>query len=228
MDIQVKFNREIKTISVEADTTIENLHKTLQEVFDLVPENQTIIFKGKKLTDSTLKLSSVGISKGSKLLLVGSSTPINSQNQTPSSSNPFSIPDLTSKPPRVIGEKYLTVPPHSNIIKKGPPPGCIEGNSFQLENLPQEPFIVRDKDGDVAKLSFRSDELVIQSEKNIERIFYSEIISYGIQAVPGYENHYLAVGVHIKGKEIWSYFVPKQYRMLIEIIFQSRRVASII
>lgn len=220
IELQVKFQSNVHKINISSEATITDLSQIIKELTNILPENQKLILKGSKLANPSQKLSEAGLKNGTKLLLVGSTPP---PPQKGLRSTPHGVQDLSNNPPRPIAEKYLTVPPHSDIIAKGPPPGCAPGNSFQIEKMPLEPFIVRDKNGDVAKMSFGSDELIITSEKNTERIFYSEVIAFGIQSLPHYENQYLAVGVHIRGNEIWSYFIPKQYKMQIDIIFQSRR-----
>jgi hypothetical protein len=99
----------------------------------------------------------------------------------------------------------------------------MDGTNYQMETLPSEPFIVRDSEGDEATLSFRTEDLFVDSGRQQHRIFYHEIASFGMQPIPGYEQKYMAVGFLMKGKKLWVYFVPKQYRSVIEAILQHRR-----
>jgi hypothetical protein len=82
---------------------------------------------------------------------------------------------------------------------------------------------VRDSVGDKATLAFRSDDLVVDSRANHNRLFSQEITSFGIQPIPAYGQKYVAVVFHVKGKKLWVYFVSRQYRHVIEIILQHRR-----
>ena len=154
-------------------------------------------------------------------MLIGSVESLQPVNP-PQPTRPF-LEFFLRSPPRVLREEYLTAQPHSTIIKKGPPPNAIEGGNFQMDILPKEPFHVLDNCGDEATLSFRGEDIVIDSENNHHRLFYAEIIGYGIQDIPGYDRKYVAIGILISHHKIWVYFVPMQYAYLIETILKQRR-----
>lgn len=220
MKILVRYNSNPHTIELADDATVATLMEIIASTIGIPISNQKLIFKGTTLSDQTSLLSAYKITNNSKILLVGSAT-IPDPVTTAQVSTP--LMDFSMRSPRILRDEYLTAPPHSNVIKKGVPENAMDGGNFQMETLPNEPFIVRDNVGDVATLSFRSDDLVINSEKNNHRIFYHEIVSFGIQAIPGYDQKYIAIGFHIKSNKIWVYFVPKQFRGIIELILQQRR-----
>ncbi|OHT17502.1 ubiquitin family domain containing 1 [Tritrichomonas foetus] len=224
MKLIVRHDSNSHTIELPDDATVAVLMEAIATSIEIPTENQKLIFKGKSLSDPASPLSAYKIANNSRILLVGSAT---LPTATPESviSSPIQTPiiDFSMRSPRVLRDEYLTAPPHSDVIKKGPPEGVIEGGNFQMETLPKDPFVVRDNIGDEAKLSFRSDDLVVDSENNHHRLFYHEILSFGIQSIPGYEQKYLAIGFHIKNKKLWVYFIPRQYRGIIELILQQRR-----
>lgn len=219
MKILIRYNSETHTIELADNATVATLMEMIASTIGIPTGNQKLIFKGKTLSDPASHLTDYKVTNNSKILLVGSAA-------SPETSPPVPTPspvDFPIRSPRILRDEYLTAPPHSDIIKKGVPEKAMDGGNFQMETLPNEPFVVRDNVGDIATLSFRSDDLVINSEKNNHRLFYHEIVSFGIQAIPGYEQKYIAIGFHIKSKKIWVYFVPKQFRGIIELILQQRR-----
>jgi hypothetical protein len=222
MNITVKYDSENRKVEVPSAATVLDLMTLIWDAFGLPIENQKLICRGKALSPPDALLSSFGIKADSRILLVGSAAPADSQKSIPPpvAQPPF---DFSSRQLRIVSDEYMTAPPHSLIIQKGPPKGAMEGSNYQLDTLPAQPFKVRDSVGDDATLAFRSDDLVVDSDTSHNRLFYQEITSFGIQAIPGYEQKYLAVVFHVKGKKLWVYFVPKQYRQVIELILQHRR-----
>jgi hypothetical protein len=222
MNVSVKFETETRVFEVPAPSTIGALMDLLADSFGLPVQNQRIIFRGQKLTDRDSLLSDAGLKPNSRLLLIGSIPSLDTPHTIPSfASSGFG--DFSGRQSLLLNDEYLTVPPHSYIIRKGPPNGAIEGSNYQLDTLPAESLIVRDSIGDEAKLAFRSDDVVVESYQSQNRLFYQEITSFRIQSIPGYEAKYVAVVFHIQGKKLSVYFVPAQYRGVIEAILQPRR-----
>jgi hypothetical protein len=224
MNLQVKFGAgDPKTITVPADATVKVLMELCTEISGLPNENQKIIFRGRTLADAEARLDACGLRNNAKVLLVGSDPLAKIEPEVVRAPLPSPFLDFSNRAPRVLMEEYMTAAPHSAIIQKGPPPRAMDGGNYQMETLPSEPFAVRDSFGDEATLAFRTEELSVDSGEHQNRIFYHEITSFGIQTIPGYEQKYLAIGFLMKGKKIWVYFVPKQYRSVIEAILQNRK-----
>jgi hypothetical protein len=224
MQISVKHDGPERQFEVSDTATVSTLLDLTAAAFQLPIDRQKLIFRGKTLNPPAATLSSFGIKNNSRLMLVGSAP-------APGTEKPILIPisspapvmEYSMRAPRFANDEYMTAPPHSTIIQKGAPKGALPGSSYQLESLPSEPFVVRDSIGDEATLSFRSDDLVVDSETNHHRLFYQEIISFGIQGITGQEQNYVAVVFHVKGKKLWVYFIPRQYRSVVESILQHRR-----
>lgn len=230
-DIEVSIKHgtsEIITVVLPAESTVSDLMEKISEKTSLPIENQKLILRGKTISPRDATLNMCGIRNKTRLLLIGT-TPAPVEKDSPTIRQP-SIPtpmcDFIYRAPRIIRDEYLTAPPHSTVISKGPPDGALEGSNHQLQTLPLEPLNIRDHNGDEAKLYFNSDDVFIESPQNQDRIFYEEITSFGIQLIPGYEQQYLAIAFHVKGKKIWTYFVPKQFRSAIEAILLKRRFRS--
>jgi hypothetical protein len=224
MNIFIKYGSlEAHKVSVPPGATVASIMAHCVEMSGFPEGNQKLIFKGKTLSDPEASLDSYGLKDNSKVLLIGSDGPVKVEPPPSVFAAPVPFLDYHGRAPRLLKDEYMTADPHSTVIKKGPPHGAMEGANYQIDTLPSEPFIVRDAVGDEATLSFRTDDLYIDSGSNQHRIFYHELSSFGIQPVPGYEQKYLAVGFLMKGKKVWVYFVPKQYRGVIEKILQERR-----
>lgn len=214
------------TIQIEEDSVLLNLMEKISEKTSIPVEKQKLILRGKTLSAQDVTLSSAGIKNKTRLLLIGTiemEEPEEPVAPKSTHSIPTPICDWISRPPRFVRNEYLTAPPHSIVISKGPPDGALEGSNHQLQSLPVDPLIIRDSSGDEARLMFNTDEVFISSEKTEDRLFYDEISSFGIQAIPGYEQKYIAIVFHLKGKKTWIYFIPKQFRTVIESILQKRR-----
>ncbi|XP_042453789.1 plant intracellular Ras-group-related LRR protein 8-like isoform X2 [Zingiber officinale] len=71
MTVHVKFTGRTLPVSLQEDATVDELKSLLQPLTNVLPRGQTLIFKGRVLTDK-MSLKSVPVSNGSKLMLIAS------------------------------------------------------------------------------------------------------------------------------------------------------------
>ncbi|XP_042391763.1 plant intracellular Ras-group-related LRR protein 8-like isoform X1 [Zingiber officinale] len=71
MTVHVKFTGRTLPVSLQEDATVNELKSLLQPLTNVLPRGQTLIFKGRVLTDK-MSLKSVPVSNGSKLMLIAS------------------------------------------------------------------------------------------------------------------------------------------------------------
>lgn len=218
LKLQIRYNKDTIPIEVAVGSTIAQLMEAIYASLSIPPENQQIIYKGKKLNNETEgNLDSFNISNGTKLLLI----------QTESGQKATSISSTKNSSGRIGRQAYtvnmqpefLNADPHAPIIAKGIPPNCDRPFQSQMVVLPKNPFPVYNTEGVLSQLSFETDAIWITSEdqKN-ERIFFSDIRSSLIQEIPGYEKQYVALCLLTKYGKRWFYFIPNQYSSLIKQI----------
>jgi hypothetical protein len=176
----------------------------IEETLRVEAGQQQLIYRGKKVTAAdTLR-------DGAKLMLLGS----------------IAAPQRAA-PQRNIGGRLslnaenLDQPPHSTIITKGPPPGCIRSFRASLLCLPKEPLIVYNKTGAVVKISFESDAIWIQADAQQDRVFFNEIKNHLTQDIRS--TGYFALAFITQSEKYWFYFVPFQYIDTIGKLLQTGR-----
>ena len=225
MELLLKYGCELRKIVLPAEAPVSELMAVVSETLGVPPENQKLIFRGKILATPHASVTSFGVKDSANILVINSAPAPELPKAAPA---PASIPtpliDGPTRHPRSRTDEYMTVDPHSGIIAKGPPEGGLSGNNYQLSKMPHEALVVRDSEGDVARLAFRSEDVVVDSERNHHRLFYQEITSYCIQELPGYEQQYIALCLQIRGQKLWVYFIPKQFRNIIESVVLQRPV----
>jgi hypothetical protein len=140
INVLVKCNSQNRKVAVPADATVAVIMSTISESFGLLADGLKLIFRGKDLSLLDSPLSSFGFRDNSRVLLIGSPQP--SDDASPSISPPPPLFDFSTRQLRILNDEYMTAPPHSIIVKKGPPDGVIEGSDYQLDAFPAPPFIV--------------------------------------------------------------------------------------
>jgi hypothetical protein len=118
----------------------------------------------------------------------------------------------------------MAQPPHCDIIAKGPPEGCLEGMKTTSHVLPKSPFIVYYSNGSTiegerARLSIESDAFWLETDSGEQdRVFFAEVETFTCIDLPGYADQYLAIVVRSGGCFRTFYFIPKQYKQILEEI----------
>jgi hypothetical protein len=153
---------------------------------------QQLIYRGKKVTAADT------IRDGAKLMLLGSAA--GAQRPTPQQN----IGGRLS-----LNAESLDQPPHSGIIAKGPPAGCIRSFRTSLFCLPKEPLVLYNKTGAIVKVSFESDAIWIQADAQQDRVFFNEIKNHLTQDIRG--TGYFVLAFITQSEKYWFYFLPFQY-----------------
>jgi hypothetical protein len=209
MQVCIRYERQNHEVKLrQSNPTVQNLMSEISHRFGVVPAHQFLIFKGRRLDKKKDKLSIYGIKNDSRILL-------------------FSISEAKDdepakrRPPR---DRYFSTEldhaPHSTIIAQRPPPGCLPGMKTPSTFFPKEPFCVYDTGGARARLSIESDAFWVESETGErERIFFSDLQSPPLfQWLPDYDDQYIAMFFRtINGMRAF-YFIPGQFKQLIETV----------
>jgi hypothetical protein len=210
MQVCVRYEGKNHVIALRSpNPSIQNLMTEIAHELGVVPARQSLIFKGQKLTKRKDKLTAYGVQNSSKILL-------------------FSAAEATDeevhakrRPPR---DRTLSTeldrPAHSTIVALGPPAGCLPAMATPSAQFPREPFIVYDTNGTRAKLSIESDAFWVEPDAGeCERIFFSDVQSGpSFVWLPGYGDQYAAMLLHTPNGNRIFYFIPGQFRPLMEAV----------
>ena len=213
MQLIIRFKGNTAKIELPDDSKVSQLMEKISQELSVSAENQKIICTGKNITDPDALLSSYNLKNGSKILLMEKS-----KMETTKTPNP--PPTRTSFFTQQPQPEFLNSPPHDKIIAQGVPENCEKPFPSQMMVLPKTPFIVYNTEGKLSKLSFESDAIWVESnDEKQERIFYSDVKTYLVQEIPGYENKYVGLCLHTKYGKRWYYFIPNQYVAIMKKVF---------
>jgi hypothetical protein len=209
MEVSVRYGTQTYPLIIPANSSVQRLQNEVRRMVSVIPAKQRLIFKGQVLSKKKEKLSSYGIVNTSKILLIANDA--DGKGDLP--------PRRPRRPER--GPANMEQPPHTDVIERGPPPGCLEGMKTATTVLPKTPFVVYNTSGEVAKLSVESDAFWIEAASGeMERIFFSDLKDLVFSDLPGYQDRYAAMIARLASSQRVFYFVPKQYVRLIEQIYR--------
>jgi hypothetical protein len=216
MEVVLRYENQNISLHLPANPSIQQLQKEVNHQVQIQPSRQTLIFKGKILSHKKDKLSAYGISNHSKILLFAKCSD--------------SKEDSASRRHRTAPE--MDQPPHSQIIARGPPEGCLEGMKSASRVFPNAPFVVYYSngttiEGDRTRLSIESDALWFETDSGKkEREYFNNVELLSFTDLPGYIEQYVAVMMRISRTFRTIYFFPKQYQQLLDDILRPSTFVS--
>jgi hypothetical protein len=205
MQVSVRYGTQTYPLQLPANPSVSRLQNEVRRTVAIPPAKQRLIFKGKVLSKKKDKLSAYGIVNTSKILLVAN--------------NSDGRDDLPPRRPRRTerGSANMDLPPHIEVIDRGPPPGCLEGMKTASHVLPKTPFVVYNTAGDIARLSVESDAFWIEADSGEnERVFFTDLKDLAFLDLKGYPDRYAVMILKLQSSQRVLYFIPKQYMRLIE------------
>jgi hypothetical protein len=175
-----------------------------------IPDSmQKLMYKG--LLQDSQTLSSSGITKGSKIMLVGSTL------------NDVLAVSSVSKQDVAEMEKTTTVKEplckqkiHRKVLDKGVPEDAMPGIKNLKEGLPPLPLSgMLNKHGGKVRLTFKleSDQLWLSTKERTEKLPMGSIKSIVSESIEGHEEYHI-LGLQLgptEASRYWIYWVPAQY-----------------
>ncbi|XP_039265368.2 ubiquitin domain-containing protein UBFD1-like isoform X2 [Styela clava] len=207
---KVIFNKNKHDVKWELDKTVLSLKNHIQTLTNVAPAMQKLMFKGLAKDEKTLR--ELGVTKGSKMMLVGSKL------QDVISINTVNAGASASEDEKAENKKepLSKQKPHAKVIEKGVPDDVMPGYSNGKEPLPSTPLKgMVNKFSNKVRLTFKleADQLWLGTKDRTEKLplnSIKDVVSESIDDHPGYHMLALQLGPTVQSR-YWIYWVPSQY-----------------
>ncbi|XP_028134916.1 ubiquitin domain-containing protein UBFD1 [Diabrotica virgifera virgifera] len=209
VEIKVIYNKKKYDITTTSNTTILELKKHLQDLLGVPDAMQKLMYKG--LLQDTQTISNSGITKGSKIMLVGSTL---NDVLAVSSVTKQDVVELekatTSKEP--LSKQKI----HRKVLDKGLPEDVMPGLKNIKEGLPPVPLSgMLNKHGGKVRLTFKleSDQLWLSTKERTEKLPMGSIKSVISEPIEEHDEYHI-LGLQLgptEASRYWIYWVPAQY-----------------
>jgi len=207
------WNKNKYDVVVRPEETVLDLKTKMQELTQLPPSMQKIMFKGLCKDDRTMK--DLKVTKGTKIMMVGSKLDdVLAVNTTP---NAQELKESSSGGAGGAKKEPLSKQkPHLKVTEKGPPEDAIPGVLNVKEPLPPQPLSgMLNKSGGKVRLTFKleNDEVWIGTKERTDKVPMASIKAVVSEPIAGHETfHMLALQLGpTEASRYWIYWVPAQY-----------------
>ncbi|CAH0546505.1 unnamed protein product [Brassicogethes aeneus] len=209
IQIKVIYNKKKYDVSVRPDDTIASFKEQLKDLLGVPEPMQKLMFKG--LIQDGQTISGSGITKGAKIMLVGSTL------------NDVLAVSSVSKQDVVEMEKAASVKEplckqkiHRKVLDKGLPDDVLPGIKNVKEALPSAPLSgMLNKHGGKVRLTFKleSDQLWLSTKERTEKLPMGSIKSVVSEPIEEHDEYHI-LGIQLgptEASRYWIYWVPAQY-----------------
>lgn len=210
VDFKVVFNKKKFDVSFDMDDTIGALKVHLADIINVPNTMQKVMIKG--LAKDEMTLRQVGVTNGSKVMVVGSTiTDILEVNKKPSAQQ-MKEEAQAEAAKEAWSEQKL----HKKVLDKGKPDDIMPGLKNIKESLPVAPLNgMLNKSGGKVRLTFKLelDQLWIGTKERTEKVPLNSIKQVVSEAILGQEEyHILALQLGpTEASRYYVYWVPAQY-----------------
>jgi len=210
IEFKVVYNKKKFDITFGCEETVGALKAHLQDVIGVPSTMQKVMIKGLAKDEMTLK--KLGVAKGSKIMVVGSTL--------------NDVLEVTKKPtPQQLKEEEVAESAkeslsqqkqHKKVLEKGPPEDVMPGIKNVKEALPPCPISgMVNKTGGKVRLTFKLelDQLWIGTKERTQKLPLNSIKTVVSEAIEGHEE-YSMVALQLgptEASRYWIYWVPNQY-----------------
>ena len=210
VDFKVVFNKKKFDVTFDLDDTIGALKVHLADIIDVPNTMQKVMIKG--LAKDEMTLRQVGVIKGSKVMVVGSTiTDILEVNKKPSAQQLKEEAQAEA-----AKESWSEQKLHKKVLDKGKPEDAMAGLKNIKESLPGIPLTgMLNKSGGKVRLTFKLelDQLWIGTKERTEKVPLNSIKTVVSEAIVGHEEYHI-VALQLGPTEASRYFVywvPAQF-----------------
>ncbi|XP_018352744.1 PREDICTED: ubiquitin domain-containing protein UBFD1 isoform X2 [Trachymyrmex septentrionalis] len=209
IDFTVIYNKQKISVNFALDCTVAELKTYLQKIISVPQAMQKVMFKGLAKDDQTLR--NLGVTKGAKVMIVGSKL---------DDVLAVSIPtkqDLIDEAVSSVSKEPLSQQKiHRKVLDKGIPEDVMPGILDSKEPLPEFPLAgMLNKSGGKVRLTFKleQDQLWIGTKERTDKIPMNSI--KGVHSEPIHDHpeyHIMAIQLGTtEASRYWIYWVPAQY-----------------
>ena len=210
VDFKVVFNKKKFDVSFDLDDTIGALKVHLADIISVPNTMQKVMIKG--LAKDEMTLRQVGVVKGSKVMVVGSTiTDILEVNKKPSAQQ---LKEEAQE--EAAKESWSAQKLHKKVLDKGKPDDVMAGLKNIKETLPGVPLSgMLNKSGGKVRLTFKLelDQLRIGTKERTEKVPLNSIKTVVSEPIVDNEEYHI-VALQMGPTEASRYFVywvPAQY-----------------
>ena len=209
IDFKVIYNKQRINVNFPVDGTVAELKVHLQNIISVPQAMQKVMIKGLAKDDQTLK--SLGVTKGAKVMVVGSKL-----NDVLAMSIPTKQDLLEEAASTTSKEPLSQQKMHRKVLDKGVPDDVMPGILDSKEPLPEFPLAgMLNKSGGKVRLTFKleQDQLWIGTKERTDKIPMNSIKSVHSEAIHDHpEYHIMAIQLGTtEASRYWIYWVPAQY-----------------
>lgn len=210
VDLKVIFNKKKYDVSFPLDNDVGALKSHLQPLIGIPPAMMKVMIKG--LAKDEMTLRKLGVVKGSKIMVVGSS--INDVLQM--SSTPKDVAGKSGASTSKEESSVTKVKQHKKILDRGKPDDVMPGLKSGQESLPSAPLSgMLNKHGGKVRLTFKMDagQVWIGSKERTEKVPFNTIKSVVSEPIPSHEEyHILALQLGpTEASRYYIYWLPAQF-----------------
>lgn len=209
VDFKVIFNKKKYDVNFPLDNDVGALKSHLQPMIGIPPAMMKVMIKG--LAKDEMTLRKLGVVKGSKIMVIGSS--INDVLQM--SSTPKEVGKAGGSASKE--ESAVTkVKQHKKVLDRGKPDDLMPGKKSGQDPLPPQPLAgMLNKNGGKVRLTFKMDQgqVWIGTKERTEKVPFSSIKSVVSEPIPSHEEyHILALQLGpTEASRYYIYWLPAQY-----------------
>merc|ERR1712083_902613 len=210
VDFKVVYNKKKYDITFGLDDTVGALKVHLANIIDVPNTMQKVMIKG--LAKDEMSLKQVGVVKGSKVMVVGSTL-----NDVLEVAKKPSAQQLKEEEKKEAQKESLSQQKmHKKILEKGVPEDAMPGIKNCTESLPSFPLSgMLNKSGGKVRLTFKleQDQLWIGTKERTQKIPLNSIKTVLSEPIVDHEEfHVLALQLGpTEASRYWIYWVPAQY-----------------
>ena len=213
VEFKVIYNKKKHDIRLPLDTDIGSLKTHLQPIIEIPPAMMKVMIKGLAKDDSTL--AQLGVNKGSKVLVVGSSLTDVLQVSAAPKKDPKKSKDEQASGGSTSSESQKQKL-HKRVLEKGKPDDAMAGVKGVKAPLPLQPISgMLNKHGSKVRLTFKleEDQVWIGTKDRTEKLPLNSIRNVLSEPIEGHEEYHI-VALQLGTTEVsryWIYWVPAQY-----------------
>lgn len=212
VDLKVIFNKKKYDVNFPLDNDVGALKSYLQPMIGIPPAMMKVMIKG--LAKDEMTLRKLGVTKGSKIMVIGSS--INDVLQVSSTPKDVAKGAAGASSASKDESAVTKVKQHKKILDKGKPDDVMAGKKFPKESLPPHPLTgMLNKHGGKVRLTFKMDQgqVWIGTKERTEKVPFNSIKSVVSEPIPSHEEyHILALQLGpTEASRYYIYWLPAQY-----------------
>ena len=210
VEFKVVFNKKKYDISFGLDDTIGALKVHLADIINVPNTMQKVMIKG--LAKDEMSLRQVGVVKGSKVMVVGST--LNDVLEVAKKPSAQEIKEAAQE--EVAKEAWAAQTAHKKVLDKGKPEDAMPGIKNMKESLPTMPLAgMLNKTGGKVRLTFKLelDQVWLGTKERTQKLPLSSIKNVVSEPITGQEEyHIMALQLGpTEASRYFIYWVPAQY-----------------